>query len=128
MPWNLNSDRPIFIQLIEKIQMDIISGLYIPGDKLHSVRELAQKASVNPNTMQKALSELERTGLVYSQRTSGRFITEDTAMIENLKSELAKELIMQFLDNMQKLGIQKEEAISLISEISKGDDNDTVRM
>ena len=78
--------------------------------------------------MQKALSELERTGLVYSQRTSGRFITEDTAMIENLKSELAKELIMQFLDNMQKLGIQKEEAISLISEISKGDDNDTVRM
>ncbi len=128
MPWNLNSDRPIFIQLIEKIQMDIISGLYIPGDKLPSVRELAQKASVNPNTMQKALSELERTGLVYSQRTSGRFITEDTAMIENLKSELAKELIMQFLDNMQKLGIQKEEAISLISEISKGDDNDTVRM
>ena len=108
--------------------MDIISGLYIPGDKLPSVRELAQKASVNPNTMQKALSELERTGLVYSQRTSGRFITEDTAMIENLKSELAKELIMQFLDNMQKLGIQKEEAISLISEISKGDDNDTVRM
>ncbi|MCI8496248.1 MAG: GntR family transcriptional regulator [Lachnospiraceae bacterium] len=128
MPWNLNSDRPIFIQLIEKIQMDIISGLYIPGDKLPSVRELAQKASVNPNTMQKALSELERTGLVYSQRTSGRYITEDTAMIENLKSELAKELIMQFLDNMQKLGIQKEEAISLISEISKGDDNDTVRM
>ena len=128
MPWNLNSDRPIFIQLIEKIQMDIISGLYIPGDKLPSVRDLAQKASVNPNTMQKALSELERTGLVYSQRTSGRFITEDTAMIENLKSELAKELIMQFLDNMQKLGIQKEEAISLISEISKGDDNDTVRM
>ena len=128
MPWNLNSDRPIFIQLIEKIQMDIISGVYIPGDKLPSVRELAQKASVNPNTMQKALSELERTGLVYSQRTSGRYITEDTAMIENLKSELAKELIMQFLDNMQKLGIQKEEAISLISEISKGDDNDTVRM
>ena len=128
MTWKLNSERPIFIQLIEKIKMDIISGLYIPGDKLPSVRELAQKASVNPNTMQKALSELERTGLVYSQRTSGRYITEDTAMIENLKSELAKELIMQFLDNMQKLGIQKEEAISLISEISKGDDNDTVRM
>ncbi|MCI9081985.1 MAG: GntR family transcriptional regulator [Lachnospiraceae bacterium] len=125
MPWNLNSDRPIFIQIIEKIQMDIISGLYQPGDKLPSVRDLAQKASVNPNTMQKALSELERTGLVYSQRTSGRFITEDTAMIDNLKSELAKEIITQFLDNMEKLGIEKEEAISLISQISKGDGHDT---
>ncbi len=128
MPWNLNSDRPIFIQIIERIQTDIICGVYKPGDKLPSVRELAQEASVNPNTMQKALSELERTGLVYSQRTSGRFITEDTAMIENLKSELAKEIIEQFLDRMKKLGIQKEEAISLISEISKGDSYDTIRM
>ncbi len=128
MPWNLDSDRPIFIQIIEKIQMDIISGLYHPGDKLPSVRDLAQRASVNPNTMQKALSELERTGLVYSQRTSGRFITEDTAMIDNLKSELAKELITQFLDSMEKLGIEKEEAISLISKISKGDSHDTDRM
>lgn len=128
MPWNLNSDRPIFIQIIERIQTDIISGVYKPGDKLPSVRELAQEASVNPNTMQKALSELERTGLVYSQRTSGRFITEDTAMIENLKSELAKEIIEQFLDRMKKLGIQKEEAIFLISEISKGDNHDTIRM
>ena len=105
MPWNLDSDRPIFIQIIEKIQMDIISGLYAPGDKLPSVRELAQEASVNPNTMQKALSELERTGLVYSQRTSGRYITEDTAMITDLKSKLAKDIVTQFLDNMQKLGI-----------------------
>ena len=101
MPWNLNSDRPIFIQIIEKIQMDIISGLYRPGDKLPSVRELAQEASVNPNTMQKALSELERTGLVYSQRTSGRFITEDITMIEKLKSELAKEMVTQFFVNIQ---------------------------
>ena len=123
MPWNLNSDRPIFIQIIEKIQVDIISGLYLPGDKLPSVRELAQEASVNPNTMQKALSELERTGLVYSQRTSGRFITEDTAMINNLKSELAQELVTQFLENMQKLGIPQEEALSIISETIKGDEH-----
>lgn len=123
MPWNLDSDRPIFIQIIERIQMDIISGLYKPGDKLPSVRELAQEASVNPNTMQKALSELERTGLVYSQRTSGRFITEDTAMIDNLKSKLAKELVTQFLENMQKLGIPQDEALSLISETIKGDEH-----
>lgn len=128
MPWNLDSDRPIFIQIIEKIQMDIISGLYSPGDKLPSVRELAQKASVNPNTMQKALSELERTGLVYSQRTSGRYITEDTAMIAELKSTLAQDIVTQFLDNMSRLGIPKEEVIPLISKIIEGDDHDTVRM
>lgn len=116
MPWNLDSDRPIFIQIIEKIQMDIISGVYKPGDKLPSVRELAAEASVNPNTMQKALSELERTGLVYSQRTSGRFITEDQNMINELKSELAKEIILSFFENMQKLGFQKEDAIQLMNE------------
>lgn len=121
MPWNLDSDRPIFIQIIEKIQMDIISGIYHPGDKLPSVRELAAEASVNPNTMQKALSELERTGLVYSQRTSGRFITEDTTMIDKLKGELAKETISQFLENMQKLGFQKEETILLITKTIKGE-------
>lgn len=115
MPWNLDSDRPIFIQIIEKIQMDIISGVYKPGDKLPSVRELAAEASVNPNTMQKALSELERTGLVYSQRTSGRFITEDKNMINELKSELAKEIILSFFENMQKLGFQKEDAILLMN-------------
>ncbi len=117
MPWNLNSDRPIFIQLIEKIQIDIISGRYAPGDKLPSVRELAQKASVNPNTMQKALAELERTGLAYSQRTSGRFITEDIGMIERLKTELAEEIIMEFLADMQKLGYQKKETLSLLTEL-----------
>ena len=97
MSWNLNSDRPIFLQIVERIQMDIISGIYKPGDKLPAVRELASEASVNPNTMQKALSELEKTGLVYSQRTSGRFITEDTNMIEELKQKLAAEKIDEFL-------------------------------
>ncbi len=116
MPWNLDSDRPIFIQIIERIQMDIISGVYKPGDKLPSVRELAAEASVNPNTMQKALSELERTGLVYSQRTSGRFITEDKKMIDELKTKLAKDIISQFLENMQKLGFQKEDAILLMKQ------------
>ena len=117
MPWNLNSDRPIFIQLIEKIQIDIISGRYAPGDKLPSVRELAQKASVNPNTMQKALADLDRTRLFYSQRTSGRFITEDIGMIERLKTELAEEIIMEFLADMQKLGYQKKETLSLLTEL-----------
>ena len=109
MPWNLNSDRPIFLQIVERIQMDIISGKYKPGDKLPSVRDLASEAAVNPNTMQKAFSELERTGLVYSQRTTGRFITEDTVMINELKASFAKEKITEFIALMQQLGFSKEE-------------------
>lgn len=101
--------------------MDIISGIYAPGDKLPSVRDFAAEAAVNPNTMQKAFSELERTGLVYSQRTSGRFITEDTNMIEELKSSLAKEKINEFLELMQKLGYKNEEIISLMNQTMKGD-------
>ena len=122
MPWTLTSDRPIFMQIIEIIQLEIISGKYRPGDKLPSVRDLASEAAVNPNTMQKALSELERSGLVYSQRTSGRFITEDVKMIEELKSSLAKEKIHEFLENMQKLGFQKEETIRLMTETLKGEE------
>ncbi len=122
MPWNLTSDRPIFIQIIERIQMDIISGVYQPGEKLPSVRELASIAAVNPNTMQKALTELERTGLVYSQRTSGRFITEDTKMIEDLKSSLAQEKITEFFESMHNLGFKKEETLSLIENCIKGDE------
>ena len=119
MPWELDSDRPIFIQIIERIQMDLIAGIYKPGDKLPSVRELAAIASVNPNTMQKALTELERTGLVYSQRTSGRFITEDSNMIKDIRNGLAKEQIEKFLYNMEKIGYTKQETIQLIEIISK---------
>lgn len=121
MAWNLDSDRPIFLQIVERIQMDIISGKYAPGDKLPSVRDLAGEAAVNPNTMQKAFTELERTGLVYSMRTSGRYITEDTTMIEELKASLAKEKINEFLELMQKLGYKNEEILSLMNQTMKGD-------
>ncbi|MCI8634562.1 MAG: GntR family transcriptional regulator [Eubacterium sp.] len=124
MPWNLTSDRPIFAQIIEIMQLNIVSGKYTPGDKLPSVRELATEAAVNPNTMQKALSELERSGLVYSKRTSGRFITEDLNRIEGVKATLAGEKIKSFLQSMQSLGFDKEETISLINqtlETMKGD-------
>ena len=101
MSWNLNSERPIYAQIMERITMDIISGIYAPGAKLPSVRDLAQEAGVNPNTMQKALSELERTGLLFSQRTSGRFITEDLAMIEKTKVDLASIQIKEFLEKLE---------------------------
>lgn len=121
MPWDLDNDRPIYLQLMERIQQDIIAGVYKPGDKLPSVRDLALDAAVNPNTMQKALSELERSGLVYSQRTSGRFITEDKKMLKNMKLELASEHISQFLEKMELLGFESGETLELIQKALKGD-------
>ena len=121
MAWNLDSDRPIFLQIVERIQTDIISGRYKAGDKLPSVRELAAKAAVNPNTMQKAFAELERTGLVYSKRTSGRFITEDSHMIEELKTSVATEKIEEFIKLMQSLGFENEQILALMQQTMKGE-------
>lgn len=121
MPWDLDENRPIYLQLMEKIQQDIISGVYHAGDRLPSVRELALEASVNPNTMQKALSELERNGLVHTQRTSGRFITEDKTMLKQLKTELAAVHIQDFLNTMKQLGFPPEEILELIEKTIKED-------
>lgn len=119
MAWELKSDRPIYSQLMEYIKISIVSGKYKPGAKMPSVRELASEASVNPNTMQKALTELERLGLLFSVRTSGRFITEDSKMIEEMKCNLAKEEIQAFLKKMEQIGFTKEEAIETIKEITE---------
>lgn len=121
MPWELDNDRPIYLQLMERIQRDIIAGTYKPGDKLPSVRDLAVDASVNPNTMQKALSELERSGLVYSQRTSGRFITEDEVMLMKMKREQAASYIREFFEKMRQLGFHNEEILTLIKEAIEED-------
>lgn len=123
MPWNLDSSRPIYLQIIERVQMDIITGRYQPGDKLPSVRDLAQEAAVNPNTMQKALSELERSGLIYSQRTSGRFITEDKELIHQMKKELAAAEISAFVAHMKQLGITTEEIRQLLAETIEEEEN-----
>lgn len=116
MTWDLDSSRPIYAQIIERVQTDIVSGKYAPGDKLLSVRELAAEAGVNPNTMQKALAELERKGLVYSARTSGRYITEDRKMIEGLKENLAVQYIREFLEKMGQMGYDTLKAAELIRE------------
>ena len=123
MPWNLDSARPIYLQIIERVQMDIITGRYQPGDKLPSVRDLAQEAAVNPNTMQKALSELERSGLIYSQRTSGRFITEDKELIHQMKQELAAAEVSAFVAHMKQLGITPEEIRQLLAETMEEEEN-----
>ena len=125
MPWNLDDSRPIYLQLMERIQHDIISGVYQPGDKLPSVRDLALDAAVNPNTMQKALSELERGGLVYSHRTSGRFITDDSTLLKKIKTDLAQEYISTFLSQMRRLGLNNSETLEMVKETLGGGDNET---
>lgn len=114
--WHLTSDRPVFLQIMEKLKLDIVTGAYQPGDKLPSVRDLAGEAAVNPNTMQRAFSELEREGLVYTKRTNGRFITEDIAMISRLKEQMALDAISKFLDSMRQLGFSGEETLTLLKE------------
>lgn len=121
MAWNLDSDRPIYAQILERIEIQIVSGIHKPGSKIPSVRELAAEAGVNPNTMQRALAELERKGLVTTQRTSGRMVTEDMEMIKETRNLLAKEQIQDFINRMKELGFEKEEILTLIKTEAGGE-------
>ena len=123
MQWSFSNDLPIYSQLIGQIKVGIVSGVFPPGERLPSVRDLATEAGVNPNTMQRALAELERDGLVYSQRTAGRFVTEDAAMIEQAKRGLARDHIQTFLEAMGRLGYAREEILDLLRQeaIKEGD-------
>lgn len=99
---------------IEQIELKICSGVYPPGSRLPSVRDLAQEASVNPNTMQRALAKLEEDGLIYTSRTSGRFVTEDENMVRKVKNKLAQEHVRDFLEKMKQLGFESKEMLSMI--------------
>ena len=116
MAWDLDADRPIYAQLVERIQMQIVSGYYPPGGRLPSVRDLAAVAAVNPNTMQKAFAELERSGLIVTQRTNGRTVTEDEELIKNIKSSLAKEQVRNFFEKMKELGFTEHEVVKLLEQ------------
>ena len=113
MAWELDADRPIYAQLVERIQKEIVSGKYQPGEKLPSVRDLAAVAAVNP----KAFAELERSGLIVTQRTSGRTVTEDTELIGNTREQLAAGHVRNFINNMQELGYQREEIRNLFDKV-----------
>ena len=116
MAWDLEADRPIYAQLVERIQMQIVSGQYPPGTRLPSVRELAATAAVNPHTMQKAFAELERGGLILTQRTNGRSVTDDEELIRQVRSGLAKEHLDHFFLKMQELGFTRGETVELLKE------------
>jgi DNA-binding transcriptional regulator YhcF (GntR family) len=119
MDWVFNNDMPIYTQLVDKIKLSIVSGQLPPGDKLATVRDLAAEAKVNPNTMQRAFQELERLGLVYSQRGNGRFVTENVEIIAAAKKKLAEKYISDFMDSMEQLGYAKEEIMNLLKEEDK---------
>ncbi|NCB04425.1 MAG: GntR family transcriptional regulator [Clostridia bacterium] len=114
MTWEFKDDRPIYTQIAEQIKLRIVSGLYAAGARLPSVRDLAAEASVNPNTMQRALTDLEREGILYSERTSGRFVSEDGEMIRRTREGLAVEVVDAFLLRMGKLGYDCESACELV--------------
>lgn len=116
MEWKFNSKQPIYSQLVEKITVMIVTGVYAPGSRLSSVRDLAEEAGVNPNTMQRALSALEESGLVHAQRTSGRFITEDPDLISYARCRLAGEKTGEFVEEMRSLGFTGDEIKKLVED------------
>lgn len=109
MAWEFNEKSPIYSQIAEHIKMQIVSEEIKSGDQLPTVRELAQEAGVNPNTMQRAFTELEREGMVFSQRTSGRFVTEDNLLIGKIRQQVAKAELATFVNNMKKIGYKLDE-------------------
>ena len=124
MEWKIDNNKPVYIQLVEQLKVKIISGEIELDSKLDSVRSLAADAMVNPNTMQKALAELEREGFVYSKRTSGRFVTDNKELIENERKNLVKDNVKKTLDTLINLGYTNEEILNLVGEILREDNNE----
>lgn len=122
MPWSFQSDTPIYTQLVARLQEQIVSGAYPPGSKLPSVRDLAADAGVNPNTVQRAFAELERLGLIYTQRTSGKFVTEDAAAIDAARRALAEGQTRQYLAAMSSLGFDRAALITFLNQMEETKD------
>ena len=115
MAWEFKNGIPIYLQIMEGIKTRIAGGLLPPGSKLPSVRDLAAQAGVNPNTMQRAMTQLEQEGLLYTQRTSGRFVTEDEAKMKELRSSLSERYVEELFTQLSRLGMSREEIISEVS-------------
>lgn len=114
MSEQFDASRPIYAQLVERLKARILAGTYPPGGHLDSVRDLAAAAGVNPNTMQRALAQLESEGLVRTERTSGRYVTEDTNLIERLRAAAAHDIAADFLEKMRSIGYTPEKAAALL--------------
>jgi len=121
MDYVFDNERPIYIQLVEMIRTYIVSGKFQKGQKLPSVRELALNMKVNPNTMQKALVELENEKLIYTERTNGKYVTQDEKLIEKAKKELAEEKVNNYLNSMKSIGISYDSAVRYLQELGGKD-------
>ncbi len=117
MELTFRAGEPLYTQLRDDLTLAVASGDYGPGQRLPAVRELAAEAGVNPNTVQRALSELERDGLVFSRRTLGRFVTEDTERIEAVRQRIAEEKAKEFLDTMARLDFNRIQTVLLLEKL-----------
>ena len=122
MPWEFRDHLPIYAQLMDTLKRRIITGRYLPGEKLPSVRELAAEAGINPNTVQRAFSELEREGLIYTQRATGKYVTENADEIKSARQALAKTQVAEFLSNMQSLGYSVGDVIVLLQSFNESEE------
>ena len=116
MEFNFNNEGPIYIQLVRELKISIVTGKYPLGSRLPSVRDLALTAKVNPNTMQKALIELEKDKLIYTERTNGKYVTNDEKVINKIKESLAKDIVNKYINSMNDIGISLYEAIIYLQE------------
>lgn len=116
MAWNFTSDKLIYLQIAERITLSVLSGEYQCGEQIPSVRQLAIEAAVNPNTVQHAFSELEKEGLIVSKGTIGRYVTDNTEIIENCRKKTAEQIIKNFVKNTSDLGLSKDEIITMLRE------------
>ncbi len=114
MAWSFSSDSPVYLQIAERIKRSVLSGEYLIGGQIPTVRQLALEAAVNPNTVQHAFSELESEGIVISKGTLGRFVTEDVGVLEDCRQRMAQKLVDNFVDGMDQLSISTEQAIDMI--------------
>ena len=119
MEFTFENNIPIYIQLLEYMKIYLISGVFKCGEKLPSVREFATTFKVNPNTMQKALSELEGMKLIYTERTNGKYVTNDKRLIEKLKDEYAITLAKSYFNGMKRIGLGKAESIKYLEGIDE---------
>jgi len=120
MSWTFDNNKPIYMQIMDKIKLQIISHKLEPNQQLPTVRELASEAGVNPNTIQRALSDLEREGFVYTKRTAGRFVTEDLDLSEQSRKQLSEEQLQQFVTGMVEFGYEKEELPTVLRDYIEG--------
>ena len=116
MEFEFDDDKPIYKQMVDKLKLEIVLGHFKSGEKLPSVREFSTMICVNPNTIQRSLAELEEEHLIYTKRTSGKFVTEDDDIIHQVKQELARDKINTFVSDMEILGFKTEDIVKLLKE------------